>query len=198
MSDGAGSGKQVKGADTSSHERLVSVAESSIGNEETLFFSRPGSEFCRAQFLQKLPGARRQFACGHRRDERRLEFFRNLLPFYFGIAVEDDVAEIRKEFGGAVAALASFRKIGAPGRHFDEERIVIRSECRAGISRAAVEANAEPCGRTVGGKLPVIGSEVFLRVLGRHAALESRAIERDILLVRQRHRRLVELLTLRN
>ncbi len=99
---------------------------------------------------------------------------------------------------GAVHTLTSFGKICAPGCNFDEKRIVIGGKHRAGISGSAIETNTETRGRTIGGDFPVVGGEVFFRILGGHATLESRAIERDILLFRQRHRRLTKLVTLRD
>ncbi len=97
---------------------------------------------------------------------------------------------------GAVHTLTSFGKICAPGGDFDEKRIVIGGEHRAGISGAAVEPNTETRGRTIGGDFPVVGGEVFLRVLGGHATLESRAVEGNIFLFRQRHRGLMQFVTL--
>ena len=99
---------------------------------------------------------------------------------------------------GAVHPLASFGKIGAPSCDFDKKRIVVGREHRAGIGGAAIETNAETGGRTIGGDFTVVGSEVFLRVFGGHATLESGTIERNIFLFRQRHRRIVEFVTLRD
>src|SRR3984893_828533 len=156
------------------------------------------------------------------------------------MAVEDYVAEIREQFGGAVAtagetkqfrrviekrsgdfagakfcmvddvfdegnvggdaadakfaeravhATAGFRQVFSPGGYFDEERVVIGGEDRAGVGGAAIEADAKSCGRTVGGNLAVVGREIFLRVFGGHTALQSGAVEWNAVLPRQRHRR---------
>src|SRR5437588_4492642 len=222
------------------------VAESRVGNEQAFFFSCPGGEFLWSEFFEELAGAGPGVAGGRYGNDSCFEFFRDLLPSYFGIAVEDDVAKIRKQLGGtvstageaekfgrlaeeiggdcageklrvvhnifdkgdirfyaanaefaegAVHALTSLGKICAPGGDFDEKRIVIGGEHRAGVSGAAIETNTETCGGTIGRNFPIVGGEVFLRVFGGHATLESRAIERNIFLLRQRHRRLVELVT---
>src|SRR5437660_9568662 len=90
----------------------MSVAESCIRNEQALFFSRPRSELCRTKFLQKLARDGRRFAGRGRRDHRGLDFFGDPLALHFGIAVDDDVAEIGKKFGGAVAAARKAKKLG--------------------------------------------------------------------------------------
>ena len=45
----------------------------------------------------------------------------------------------------AIHALAGFGKCDAPRRHFHQQRIVVRRKCRTGVSRAAIETNAEAC-----------------------------------------------------
>src|SRR5438477_2644902 len=222
MRDGVGGGKEIKGANARSHQGLMGVAKSCVGDEQAFFFSRPGGKFGRTKLFQELACADGRFARRRGRDYGRFDFFGNFLPFYFGIAVEDYIAEIGEQFGGAIAAagkaekfrrlveerrgdfasaelrvidnvfhkgnvrfhaadaefaegavhpLASFGKVRTPRRHFDEQRIVIRGERRSGISSAAIEANAKARRRTVGGKFPVVGGEVVLRVFRGHAAL---------------------------
>src|SRR6266481_8982757 len=70
-----------------------------------------------------------------------------------------------------IHALASFRKVQSPGGHFHEQRIIIGREQRAGVRRAAVEANAKSRGRAVRGNFSVVRREILLGVLGGHAAL---------------------------
>src|SRR6202012_5399545 len=159
---------------------------------------------------------------GNFREHGGFELFGNGLPFYFGIAVENYIAKIRKKLRGAVAAARKFeqlrrtiekrrrdlarakfrvvddifdeRNVGGdaanakfaeravhaiarlvemltPGGDFDEERVVIGGENRAGVGCAAIEANAESGGRTVGGNLSVVGREIILRIFGGDATL---------------------------
>src|SRR5712691_9377328 len=242
MRNGTCGSKQIKRADARGHQRLMRVAESRVGNQQAFFFSRTCGEFLRSELLQELPSAGWRFAGGSCRNDWCVELAGDLLAFHFRIAVEDDVAQIREQFGsavtaareteklgrvveerggdfagaklrvvhnifdegdirfhtanaefaeGAVHALAGFGKICAPSRDLDEQRIVIGGEHRAGIGGAAIETNTETCGGTIGGNFPVVGGKVFLRVLGGHATLESRTIERNVLLLWQRHWRLM-------
>src|SRR6266850_1952982 len=98
----------------------------------------------------------------------------------------------------AVHALAGFGKIRAPSRDFDEQRVVIRSEHRAGVRGTAIQANPKTSRRTVSRYFPVVWGEVFLRVFGGHPALQSCAIERHAFLCWQRERRLMQPVSLRN
>src|SRR6266481_4441944 len=105
-------------------------------------------------------------------EERGREFAGAKLRVVHNIFDEGDIRfhAANAEFAeGAVHTLASFGKICAPGRDFDEKRIVIRSEHRAGISGAAIETDTETRGRTIGGKFSLGGREVFLWVPGGHA-----------------------------
>ena len=167
----------------------------------------------------------------------------------FGIAVDDDVAEISQQSGGAIPArreteegwslgeerrrgqarlkrfvidqivqkrdvgldaadtklaqgsihaLASFRERASPGRHFDQKRIVIRRDHRAAVGRCAVETNPEAGRRAIGVNPAVVGQEVVRRIFGRNAALQRVAIQRHVVLRRQRHFRTVQLVALRD
>ena len=64
MRDGAGGGKEIKGANARSHQGLMSITESCVGDEQALFFSRPGGKFCRPKLLQELACADGGFARG--------------------------------------------------------------------------------------------------------------------------------------
>ena len=55
---------------------------------------------------------------------------------------------------------------------------------RAGVRRAAIEANAEAGGGAVGGDPPVVGDEAVERVLGGDPALHRVAAQRDVALRR--------------
>src|SRR5882724_2047820 len=57
----------------------------------------------------------------------------------------------------AVHALASFGKIRAPSRDFDEQRVVIGSEHRARVRGTAIQPNPKTGGRTVSRDFPVVG-----------------------------------------
>ena len=61
LGDGGGGGENVVGADARGHQRLVRVAEGGVGDEQALFFARPGGEFFRAELLQELARAGRRF-----------------------------------------------------------------------------------------------------------------------------------------
>src|SRR5882762_2226838 len=98
MRDGVGGGEQVECSNTRSHQRLMSVTESRVGNQQVFFFSRPVSEFLWSKSLQELAGACWRLPGGRCRHDCCFDLLRNLLPFYFGVAVEDDIAEIGKQF----------------------------------------------------------------------------------------------------
>ena len=89
-------------------------------------------------------------------------------------------------------------EILAPRGDFDEERIVVSGEHRTRVGSAAVEANAEAGGRAIGGNFSVVGREILFGIFGGDAALQRGAVERDVLLPRQGHRRVVERVTLRD
>ncbi len=71
-----------------------------------------------------------------------------------------------------------------PGGQLLQERIVEARDDRAGIGRAAVQADAEAGGAAIGGDAAVIGDEVLLGVLGGDAALQGVTVEDDLLLRR--------------
>ena len=98
----------------------------------------------------------------------------------------------------AVHAIACFVEIFSPSGDFDEERIVIRGEDCTRVRRTAVETDAESGGRAIRGNLSVVGREIIFRIFGGDAALQRGAVERDIFLARQRHRRFVQLVALRD
>ena len=54
MRDDVGGGKEIKGANARSHQGLMGVAKSCVGDEQAFFFSRPGGKFCRPKLLQEL------------------------------------------------------------------------------------------------------------------------------------------------
>jgi len=128
-------------------------------------FRAQAANFCRSQLLQKLAGARRavclQASPGMAGASK---FFRNLLPFYFGIAVKNDVAKIREEFGGAIArgwengksSGDSSRKevVTSPARKprmidyvFDEGNIRFHGRESGNFAEGAVHALGKPSGR---------------------------------------------------
>ena len=98
----------------------------------------------------------------------------------------------------AIHAIAGFVEMLAPSGDFDEQRIVIGGENRACVSGAAVETDAESRGRAIRRNFSVVGREIVLRIFGGDAALQRGAVERDIFLARQRHRRFVQFVALRH
>ena len=111
LRDGGGGRENVVGADARGHQRLVRIAEGGVGDEQALFFARPCGELFWAEHLQHLARAGRRTDAGRLGEHGGFEIFGDFLPFYFGIAVEDYVAEIRKELCGAVAAARETEKL---------------------------------------------------------------------------------------
>src|SRR5712692_6660430 len=90
------------------------VAKGGVRDEQALFSAGPGGKLFRPELLQQLPRPRRRLDSRHVGKNRGLEDIGNLLPLNLGIAVEDYVAEIGKQFGGAVAAAGNakeFRRV---------------------------------------------------------------------------------------
>ena len=98
----------------------------------------------------------------------------------------------------AVHALACLRQVCSPGRHFDQQRIVISSQNRARISRSAIQANTKTRRRTVGGNFSVVGRKIIRRIFGGDAALQRGTIQRNFFLRRQRQRRFMQMMPLRH
>ena len=103
----------------------------------------------------------------------------------------DDVLE-EGEIGGD-AANAEFAERPVHARHrllrirgprgdLLQQRIVEARDHRAGIGRAAIEADAEAGRAAIGGDTAIVRNEVVLRVLGGDAALEGVAVEADLAL----------------
>src|SRR6266850_438229 len=86
------------------------IAKRRIGNQQALLFSRPRGKFLRTKLLQELTRSCWRRNAGSRGNNRRFEPLRRPLPFHFGIAVEDDVADIGEKFGGAVTAAREAEK----------------------------------------------------------------------------------------
>ncbi len=84
-----------------------------------------------------------------------------------------------------VHALAGLDRRRRPGRHLDQQRVVVRRDHGAGVGRATVEPDPEASRAAVGRQAAVVGQEAVLRVLGRHAALQRVASQRNVGL--QRH-----------
>ncbi len=126
------------------------------------------------------------------RDERRME---------------DQVAEKRDVGLDAADAKLAQRAIGpahrllerlSPDRHLDEQRVEVRRDDGAAEPVAAVEPHGKAAGRSIGGDAPVVGDEVILGIFGRDAALQRDAARADLVLRRQRQRRLVKTAALRD
>ena len=96
--------QHVVGADASRHQRLVSIAERRIGQQQTRLVARPFGEPLRAELLQQLPcSVRRRIVIrfGNRRGQNRLG---PRLIRHLRIAVDDHLAEISQQLRRAVAA----------------------------------------------------------------------------------------------
>ena len=84
----------------------------------------------------------------------------------------------------AVHARARLVRRVAPGRHLHQQRIVPGRDHRAGIGRAAVEADAEAGRAAIDGDAAVVGREAVLRILRGDAALHGMAVQFDVFLAR--------------
>src|SRR5882762_1706039 len=87
------------------------IAKRRIGNQQALLSSRPRGKFLRTKLLQELTRSCRRRDAGSPGNNRRFESLLRLLPFHFGITVEDDVADIGEKFSGAVAAAREAEKL---------------------------------------------------------------------------------------
>ena len=126
------------------------VAERGVGDEQALFFTGPGGKFFRAELLEELARAGRRFDARRGGKHKRFQPFGHFLSFDFGIAVEDHLAEVREQLGGAVAA----------ARKTEQFRRIIEKRC----------------GDFAGAKFWVIDDVFDERNVGSHAAdAESRS-----------------------
>src|SRR3546814_11128898 len=73
-----------------------------------------------------------------------------------------------------------------PGRDFDQQRVVVRRDDCAAVSRAAVETNAETGRTAIREQATVVRREAVFRLLGGDAALQRVTIEAHLILRRQR------------
>src|SRR6476660_1910125 len=95
------------------------IAKRGISNEQALLFSRPGGKFLRAKLSEKLARSCRSRDTASHRNNRRIESLWGRLSFHFGVAVEDDVADIGEKLGGAIPATGKteqFRRLVEKGR----------------------------------------------------------------------------------
>ena len=113
--DEVGDGQHVVGADARGQQRLVGVAEGGVGEEQALLFARPirrglpGRVRCRS--LARALRAARQESCGG--TARGSQARGTRLAGHCGIAVDDHVAQIGEQLGGAVAARGEAEQRGS-------------------------------------------------------------------------------------
>ena len=93
-----------------------------------------------------------------------------------------------------VHARDRFLRRGRPSRDLLEQRVVEPRDDRAGISGAAVEADAEAGGAAIGGDAAVVGDEILLGILRGNAALEGVPVQPDIRLRRDAGLRIADAL----
>src|ERR1700719_5078135 len=88
------------------------VAKRGVRNQQALFLARPRGKVFWSELLQQLP--RRVGRCNapDTRQDRRLQVFRNFLSLDFRVAIENDVAQVREQLGGAVAARGDAKEFG--------------------------------------------------------------------------------------
>ena len=87
LGHGIRGGEQIVRAHARGHQRLVRVAKSRVGEQQSFFFARPGREFPRAQLFQELAGSRRGRDSRRRWYDRDFQFLGDLLAFHFRVAV---------------------------------------------------------------------------------------------------------------
>src|SRR5215813_4905648 len=192
----------------------MSIPKGGVSDEQPLFLFGPSGKSFGPEFFQKLASAFWRINARNSGQRRNFDCFRRLFSFYFRIAIQNDVANIREKLRraiaalgkakkfrvlfektrgdfaaaevrviddvfdkrnirfdsanakfaeGAVHALASVGQIRAPGRDFDQKRIVIRSERSAGVRSSPVEADAKSGRGAICRQLSIIWCEVFLR-----------------------------------
>jgi hypothetical protein len=136
-----------------------------------------------------------------------LEQFRRLIDKARRVAavdearMADDVFEEGQVGGDAtdtelaqrpVHALAGFLGRRCPGGDLFQQRVVETGDHRAGIGRAAIQADAEAGRAAIGGDAAIVGDEVLVGIFGGDAALHGMAVQLDLVLgrdARGRHRR---------
>ena len=84
---------------------------------------------------------------------------------------------------GAVEAQDRLLGGGRPGGYLLQERVVVARHQRAGISGAAVKADAETVGAAIGGQAAIVGDEIVVGILGGDAALDGVAVEAHVFLL---------------
>ena len=92
------------------HQRLVRIAKSSVGDQQTLLFSRPVCKLLRPQLFQELPRPVRRRDARRRRSNCSFQLFGDLLSFHFRVAIQDHVAKVGKQFARAVGGAGQTEK----------------------------------------------------------------------------------------
>ena len=87
----------------------------------------------------------------------------------------------------AIHALAGHREIAAHRGDLHQHRVVEWRDHRAGVARGGIEADAKTGSRAVVENAAVVGREILFRILGGDAALDRKAIARDLILRRNGH-----------
>ena len=103
MSDEVGDRHHVVGAHARGQQRLMSVAEGRVGQQQALLGVHPARQPFGAGFVQNLPGAAGRLPGDVRRNRRRIHPLGHGLALHRGISVHRDVAHVTQQAGGAVA-----------------------------------------------------------------------------------------------
>ena len=105
MGDGFGDAEHVVGADAGREERLVGVAEGGVGDQYLGLLADPLGESGGAELLKSLAGAWGGIdAVGEGHGGWWIDEFWLGLAGDGRVPVDDDVADVGEEFGGAVTA----------------------------------------------------------------------------------------------
>ena len=117
---GVGAGEHIEAPHACGHERLVSVAEGRVGNEQSLLLESPFGKLLRPEFEEKVSGTLGK-GCGQIGLGQRgwVEGLGRPVPLGMRVAVDDDVAQEIKQFGGPVFAAAEGEEFG---RGVDQRR----------------------------------------------------------------------------
>src|SRR5579864_6831812 len=112
MRDSGSSGQQVVGAHSGGQQGLVRVAKRGVREQKALFGAGPLGERARPQLTEQLPSARGGFSLFKFRDGRIPERLRNFLALDLGVTVQNYIAKVEQELGGAVAPAWEVEEFG--------------------------------------------------------------------------------------
>ena len=104
--------QQIVGPDARSQQRLMRIAHRRVGKEEALLLANVRAEFLRPQVQKFLPQAGRRWGehIKLRNDRLGKLALRVKLLLHIRPTVDNDIAKVAEDFGGAVAFGAEVEK----------------------------------------------------------------------------------------